>query len=505
MRLTLASALLVVSIAGASACSRNPATGRLQFSLMSEQEEIALGKEAHAEVVERVPLYEESPAVTALVKEVGEKIAASSERPGLPWTFTVLDDPSVNAFALPGGFLYVTRGLLGHLNSEAELAAVLGHETGHVTARHSAVQMRKQKSAQRAVGFFRIIDPNLRHIGGLAASTAGLALLKYSRDDENEADDLSVRYVERTGYDKAAIPEVFDLLASVDESGGKVPSWLKTHPEPQARRDRLAAAIGKNGLDEVDPEYLKTIEGIVHGIDPRDGFMFGARFVHPRAGYQIDLPPKWKVEHDPNGLVALADDENALIVLGVTTYKTTAEGMKSFFDGQVAKGEEWVGKIGGFDVITAAFSIPTDSGALGGLIAFLDYDGRIIAMIAASAQEAWGSRADAVAASFASFRKIGDSELAKVEPMRIQLATLPSDMTLGEFDRVQPSVVNVAELAKLNHVAVDEPLPKGRIVKRITGFNPALLQAPPELPQPPAAPPQPAMPPPPAAPPTPQP
>lgn len=476
--LPLASALLFATLASAPACSRNPATGRLQFSLMSEQEEIALGKEAHGEITKSVPLYEEQPAVTQLVKTVGEKVTSNSERPGLPWTFTLLDDPSVNAFALPGGFLYITRGLLAHLNSEDELAAVLGHEVGHVTARHSAVQMRKQKTAQRTVGFFRIIDPNLQHVGGLVAGTAGLALLKYSRDDETEADDLSLRYVERTGYDKTAIPEVFALLASVDESGGKVPSWLMTHPEPEARRQRMAAAVGAEGRDVVDEAYAKTIEGIVHGIDPRNGFMFGARFVHPRMGYQIDLPAKWTVQHDANGLVAVSDDENAILVLGLTTYPTTDAGMKSFFDGQVAKGEVWVGKIGGFDVVTAAFSMPAESGPLGGLIAFVDYDGKIIAMIAASAQAAWQGKADAVATSFASFRKIGDAELAKVEPMRVKLATLPSDMTLAEFDRVQPSVVDVKELAKLNHVAVDEPLPKGRIVKRVTGFNPALLQVP---------------------------
>jgi predicted Zn-dependent protease len=487
--LPLASALLFATLASASACSRNPATGRLQFSLMSEEEEIALGKEAHGEIMKSVPLYEEQPAVAQLVKRVGEKVTANSERPGLPWTFTVLDDPSVNAFALPGGFLYVTRGLLGHLNSEDELAAVLGHEAGHVTARHSAVQMRKQKTAQRTVGFFRIIDPNLRHVGGLVASTAGLALLKYSRDDETEADDLSVRYVERAGYDKAAIPEVFALLATVDESVGKVPSWLKTHPEPESRRQRLATVIGADGRDVVDEAYVNTIDGIVHGVDPRNGFMFGARFVHPRLGYQMDLPPKWTVTHDANGLVGVSDDENAIMVLGLTTYPTTEAGMKSFFDGQVAKGEVWVGKIGGFDVVTAAFSIPTESGALGGLIAFVDYEGKIIALIAASAQAAWQGKADAVATSFASFRKIGDAELAKVDPMRVRLATLPSDMTLAEFDRVQPSVVNVNEIAKLNHVAVDEPLKKGRVVKRVTGFNPALLQ----VPTPPA---EPATPPP---------
>jgi predicted Zn-dependent protease len=473
--LSLTAALLAACVVS-TGCTRNPATGRLQFSLISEEQEIALGKEAHTEVIESVPLYEESEAVSELVEEVGDKLAANSERPGLPWTFTVLDDPSVNAFALPGGFLYVTRGLLAHLNSEDELAAVLGHETGHVTARHSAVQMRKARTAQRTVGFFRIIDPGLRHIGGLAASMAGLSLLKYSRDDETEADDLSIRYVQRTGYDPAAIPEVFDLLASVDTSAGKVPTWLSTHPDPQARRDRVAGIIGKSGLDVADPEYLAVIEGIVYGVDPRNGFMYGSRYLHPRAGFQIDLPPKWTAEHGPNALVALADDENAVIILGPTTYASPAEGMAAFFEGDVAKGEEWVGQIGGFDVITAAFSIPTDSGALGGLIAFVDYDRGVIAMVAAAPQAAWAGRADAVATSFASFRRISDADMAKVEPMRIALATLPSDMTLTEFDRVQPSVVHITELARLNHVAVDEPLQKGRVVKRVTGFNPATRQ-----------------------------
>ena len=357
----------------AAACSKNPATGKLQFNLISEQEEIALGKDAHDKISKSMPVYEESATLSKLVDDVGQKLAAASERPGLPWTFTVLDDPIVNAFALPGGYIYVTRGLLCHLNSEDELAAVLGHEAGHVTARHSAVQMRKTKAARRAVGVFGALPV----LGGVAARTAGLALLKYSRDDENEADDLSLRYVERTGYDKAAIPEVFSILADVSEGSHKVPAWLKTHPEPEARRQRIGDQIGAHGRDVVDGEYLKAIEGLVYGVDPRNGFMFGVRFIHPRAGFQIDLPEKWTVEHDANSVVALSDDEAALIVIGPAEYESAEAGLKSFFDGEIARGDVWKGEIGGYPVITAAFSLPAGNGALGGLIAFVDYEGRV--------------------------------------------------------------------------------------------------------------------------------
>jgi predicted Zn-dependent protease len=465
--------LLAASLAASTACSKNPATGKLQFNLMSEQEEITLGKDAHDKIEQSMPIYAESAVLTKLVDDVGQKLAAASERPGLPWTFTILDDPVVNAFALPGGYIYVTRGLLGHLNSEDELAAVLAHEAGHVTARHSAVQMRKTKAAERAVGVFGVLPV----LGGVAARTAGLALLKYSRDDENEADDLSIRYVERTGYDAAAVPEVFAVLADVSEGSHKVPAWLKTHPEPEARRQRIGQQIGKMGRDVVDGEYLTAIEGLVYGVDPRNGFLFGVRFIHPRAGFQIDLPEKWSVEHDAKSVVALSDDEAALIVIGPSEYETAQSGVESFFEGDIARGDLWKGEIGGYRVITAAFSIPTDSGALGGLIAFVDYEGRVLVMIAAAAQAAWAGRAEIVAASFASFRRIGDEKLANVPPMRIKTTVLPSDMTLAEFNRVQPSVVHIAELARINHVQADESLPKGRLVKRVVGFNPAAIRA----------------------------
>ena len=168
-RLGLAAGTLCVS-----ACSLNPATGQVQAFLISEQDEVELGRKNDAELMASMRAYADAPALTQTVERVGAAVAEASERPQLPWTFRVLDDPAVNAFALPGGFVYITRGLLAHLNSESELAAVLGHEAGHVTARHGAVQLRKRNVARRSVGVFRVVDPGLQHIGGIAAGVAGL-------------------------------------------------------------------------------------------------------------------------------------------------------------------------------------------------------------------------------------------------------------------------------------------------------------------------------------------
>jgi predicted Zn-dependent protease len=439
---------------------------------MDEREEIALGQQHDAEVRRAIGLYAEKPEAAAMVERVGAAIAAKSERPGLPWAFRVLDDPSVNAFALPGGYVYVTRGLLAHLNSEDELAAVLSHETGHVTARHAAVQLRKQQTALNTVGLFRIIDPNLRHVGGLAARTAGLALLKYSRDDENEADDLSLRYVQRTGYDPAAILEVFSVLSSIDRGQGRIPNWLSTHPQPDARRQRLAARIAQADPG-VSAEYLSTIEGMVHGQDARDGFLLAQTYVHPRAGFRVDAPQQWSADYDGSGLVALSPDERALFVLGPSGHASAAEAIEAFFaDSAVARGEAWQGRVGGVAMQSSAFAIGQGSDRVAGLVGFLDFDGRVLAMIAVGPEQGWAARAEEVARAFASFGRLTDRTLLEVDPMRIRVITVQSPTTLAELQTQQPSSVPIEELAILNHVAPDAQLPAGRPVKRVEGFNP---------------------------------
>lgn len=460
-----------------AACSRNPATGRLQFALISEDEEVALGRKADAQLRDTLELYQEQPAVGAMVERVGTTLAERSERPELPWTFRVVDDPAVNAFALPGGFVYVTRGLLGHLNSEDELAAVLGHEIAHVTARHGAVKMRKQETARRSVGVFRIIDPNLRHIGGIAASTAGLALLAHSRDDENEADDLSIRYLQRSGYDAVAIPEVFRLLSRFEQdAGGRIPTWLSTHPQPEQRLARVYASLPQARERRPAPEleYLKTIDGIVYGIDPRNGYVLGSRFVHPNGGFRIDAPSDWTPEQDDGRLVATSPDERALFVFTTTDYQSPRAGIDAFFaDGSMARGELWEGEVGGFPMATTAFTAATSGDPLSGLIGFVDYQGSVFGLVAIAMARDWSRHSEAVAASFASFARLTEPALRDVEPMRVEALQLEQAVTLEELDRAFPSTVSLDALARLNHVERGDVLPKGALVKRVVGFNAA--------------------------------
>jgi predicted Zn-dependent protease len=223
----------------------NPATGQNQLMLVSEAQEIQMGREYDPQVVASIGLYPDS-AWQQYIQQLGSKIAATGERPDLPWTFRVVDDPAVNAFAVPGGFIYVTRGLLAHMGSEAELATVLGHEIGHVTARHTVSQMSNQQLAGLGLALASIVSSDLERHAGIANAALGVLFLKYSRDDETEADDLGLRYMRRTNYDPRAMPEVFTLIERVGETqgeGGRLPEWLATHPSPANRRANISEQI----------------------------------------------------------------------------------------------------------------------------------------------------------------------------------------------------------------------------------------------------------------------
>src|SRR5213595_4027039 len=191
-----AARLALLAGLGAGACAVNPATGSRQLMLISESQEIAMGRDYDRQVGASIGLYPDS-GLQRYLQQFGTRLAATSERPNLPWTFRVVDDPVVNAFALPGGFIYVTRGIFAHLNSEAELAGVVGHEIGHVTARHSVSQLSKQQLAQLGLAVGSIASPELGRYAGLAGQAFGVLFLKYSRDNESQADDLGLRYMRR--------------------------------------------------------------------------------------------------------------------------------------------------------------------------------------------------------------------------------------------------------------------------------------------------------------------
>src|SRR6185503_2883778 len=228
--------LLPAALATAVAtCATNPVPGKSEISLLSESQEISMGQEAAKEVTASIqPVADD--ALQRYVSGLGTQLARASERPNLPWSFTVIDDPQVNAFALPGGPIFITRGILTHMNSEAQLVSVLGHETGHVTAKHSVHQMSQAQLAQIGLVAAIIVKPGLAGFGDLASQGLGLLFLKFSRNDETQADDLGFRYMTGAGYSPTEMAEMFRTLQRLGGGGeGRVPEWLSTHPDPGNR------------------------------------------------------------------------------------------------------------------------------------------------------------------------------------------------------------------------------------------------------------------------------
>src|ERR671915_2047483 len=237
-------------VVGLLSCARNPVTGKSELSLVSESQEIQMGQQASRDVAQSIGLYNDAK-VQAYVAGLGKKMAEASERPELPWEFHVVDDASVNAFALPGGFIYVTRGLMAAVGNEAELASVLGHEIGHVTHRHSVQQISKAQLAQLGLGIGSILSSDIARFGQLASAGLSILFLKYGRDAENQADQSGFRYALNENYDVREMTDVFQTLNRVSEgsNAGKLPEWLSTHPNPENRIEHVEEMLDTVQLD----------------------------------------------------------------------------------------------------------------------------------------------------------------------------------------------------------------------------------------------------------------
>src|SRR5881275_776703 len=331
-----AASLALLAGLGAGACAVNPATGSRQLMLISESQEIAMGRDYDNQVAASIGLYPDS-GLQRYLQQFGARLAATSERPNLPWSFRVVDDPVVNAFALPGGFIYVTRGILAHLNSEAELAGVVGHEIGHVTARHSASQMSKQQLAQIGLAVGSIASPEFGRYAGVASAGLGVLFLKFSRDDESQADHLGLRYMRRAAYDPREMPHVFEMLTRVSQAqgGGRVPEWLATHPNPENRRGRIEqeiAALPQNfsGAAVNRDIYLRRLDGLVFGNNPREGYFKENQFFHPDLRFRVTFPEGWTTNNGKQAVMAVSPQQDAMVEVSVAKEPTADAAARAF-------------------------------------------------------------------------------------------------------------------------------------------------------------------------------
>ncbi len=265
MRLTIWLGCAAMMLAMLVGCQMNPATGQRNFNVFSEGQEIRLGAEAQPEFLRDYGGPIPSPAVQAYVNNLGQQLARESERAGLPWEFHVVDSNVINAFALPGGKIFLTRGILAKFKSEAELAGVLGHEIGHVTAQHMGQQMSQRLVVSGVLIGLGVAaqtsDEDWLKIMGVGTQIGGsLYLLSFGRDQEMQADELGVRYMTRLGYNPMGLVRVMEMFREEESAGGRPPEFLSTHPAPQSRIDRLMSHIEMRYPDYNDTSRYRMDE-----------------------------------------------------------------------------------------------------------------------------------------------------------------------------------------------------------------------------------------------------
>jgi predicted Zn-dependent protease len=469
-------AVLAIAAVAAGACATNPATGQRQFSLMSEAQEIQIGQQQDVQVRREMGVYEDR-ALQQYVSDVGVRLAQQSERPGLLWHFTIVDVPAVNAFALPGGYVYITRGILPFLDDEAQLACVLGHEIGHVTARHAAQQYSNSAGAELGILLGSIFVPEARPFGQLAETGVGTLLLKYSRDDELQADQLGVRYASHAGWEPDAMRRMLTTLGRIDDASDDkgVPNWLSTHPSPENRIERVQAAvqqaeIGAARVVNNRDEYLRRIDGVIYGDNPEQGIVRGNTFLHPGLRFTIEFPRGWDVKNSQTQVVAKEPGQNAFMVLQQMQRPVG----RSLEDAAIASMQR------------AGFT-PIDGGqtTVNGLAAFLGtYQGTVqdlgrvrvraahivhdrhVYLIAGLAPMAISEPHEAAfSQSIRSFRPMARGEAEAISPNRIDLYTArPGDTWQTIADRQSQGLVKPATLAIMNGRApTDQPRPGDRL------------------------------------------
>jgi predicted Zn-dependent protease len=425
------SVALVLLLLAALSCAVNPVTGKKEFMLYSESQEIELGKQTDTEVAATYGVYDDA-ALQAYVSKIGLALAAKGQRPNLPWRFTVLDSPVVNAFAVPGGAVYITRGILAMMNSEAELAAVLGHEIGHVNARHSMSQMSKQQVATLGLAVGSVISKKFAQYAGLAGAGLQVLFLKFSRDNENQSDALGVDYARAAGYNPADMAATFVALEKFGDLSGQansLPGFLSTHPVTADRITHVKTLLKPEDqqLARRPEGYLQAVQNIVYGEDPRQGYVENGFFYHPGLRFQFAVPSGWTVNNTPSQVVLVAADQNGGVILqGGKTTDTAEEFAKKQAAQITQSGGTLLGEnrttINGLACYEQSYQIPQENAAaIRVSLSCLKKGDWVYAFQAMSPADGYSKYAPDFQRIVASFRDLADASKINRAPKRLAL------------------------------------------------------------------------------------
>ncbi len=477
---SLGGAVLVGLLAGlGGGCATNPVTGEREFALMSEAQEIQIGEELDVEIGQEMGVYDD-PELQAYVEDIVLRMAQRSHRPDLPWHFTIVDVPVVNAFALPGGYIYITRGILSYLDSETQLAGVLGHEIGHVTARHAVQQYSRAAGGQIGLMLGSIFVPQTRPFTRMAETGLGILFLKYGRDAEMQSDRLGAEYAAQVGWEPSGVPEMLTTLARLDDDGdGRgVPNWLASHPEPLDRVEEVMETV--RSLQATRPpeefvvardDYRRRLEGLVFGDNPEEGVVRGSTFLHPDLRLSVEFPEGWEIINGRTQVVARRPGDDAFMFLriveqpqGQSLGEVASQDMRGaglrIVDGDLTT-------INGLQAYVGSYRGSVDGvGDALARAAHIEHGRYVVAVIGLASQTLFDGAVQDYAKSIRSFRPLDRDEAQNIRPNLIALYVVRRGDTWQSIaQRMGQGNVKATTLAIMNGYPVNEQPQPGDHIK----------------------------------------
>lgn len=450
---------------------------------MSEEAEVAQGAQAATEVEAYIG-FAGNEDLNAYVTDLGNRLVQHSSRSHLDFAFHVVDMEEPNAFALPGGFIYVSRGLLAIMNSEDELAAVLGHEIGHVAARHSVARQRAQKPwlpLQILAGIggaaASVVSEELGStVAGLGQIPATLALASYSRKQEEEADRLGQQYIAAEGWDPAALARSMDALTREQElHGGRDPnqrSFFDSHPTtPDRAREARAYA---QTLTRAPPtpiaadrsSFVTRLDGLVVGTSARGGVFIDERFLHPRLGFAMTFPQEWNHANAPTAVVAEAPDKSAILALQLVAEGDDPTPAADAVAAEIPlQDRSPLTRSDEMSTITGIARVESQNGELFLYFAWIAKDGLVYEVLGATPSQLWERHRQSFADTADSFRALSNEELAEIEEDRLRLVAAAANETLDDVAVRSNSQWSIKKVSAANDMPIGETVEAGELVK----------------------------------------
>ncbi|MEX0944074.1 MAG: M48 family metalloprotease [Balneolaceae bacterium] len=481
--------MVILMVTSSCVVQESVITGSKRAYGYSWEQEVSIGNEVDKEIVAEFGIYEDN-SLNEYIVNMSEEVLQNShmraeDTPAkyreTEFTFRILDSPVINAFALPGGFVYVTRGLMAHMNNEAQIAVVLGHEIGHVAARHASQRGFQQTVGQLVVIGGAVLGQELLGLPGetilnLSGQAAQLIFLSYSRSHERESDQLGVEYAAKTGFAAEEGAAFFTSLKRIsDNSGQSLPNLLSTHPDPGERELQIpimAEEWREKGFTQTvrnSEKYLDMIDGMIFGDNPRNGYEENSTFYHPEMKFRFPIPNGWQMVNQPSQVILISPEKDAVMILRLDSESATArESVQQFLQNNEVETSDQGSTTtnSGFPAYRADFTVTDGDNQLGVHLYALEYEGNIFRFLNYTEL----SKLDAYRSDFTTtthaFDRLTDQRILNIKPVRLQVVRVANNRTFRDLlPQSLPMNITPEELAIVNQVYLDDVIEAGSYIK----------------------------------------